>query len=459
MSEINVQSGPVLIVDDDDSLRRVMEYTLTEAGYRILTAADGEQGLDLFHSVYPAVVITDLQMPRKSGYDVLKEIKKTRPETLVVVITAYGTVDKAVEAMKLGAYDFLTKPFSQDELRLVIANASAFCAMRDENRKLKEKLATRIDFSRIVGTSTAMREVFDVVRRVASSEATVLISGESGTGKELVAAALHHGSERAAEAFIPVNCAAIPAELLESELFGHVKGAFTGAIRDRPGKFELANGGTLFLDEVGELPLVLQPKLLRAIQEREITPVGGMARKVDVRLIAATNRDLATACAEGDFREDLYYRLAVIPLHLPPLRERRDDIPLLVRHFFDKHAKGVTVSISDDALAELCAANWPGNVRELENTIERLLIMRRSDRIERADLSGSRAQSRHKTASTVLNLPDDGFSLEELEKMAVLEALRRNHWNQTRAADFLRIPRHTLIYRIEKYALKRNGEE
>lgn len=458
MSEINVQPGPVLIVDDDDSLRRVMEYTLSEAGYQILTAASGEQGLDLFHTVYPSVVITDLQMPGKSGYDVLKEIKNARPETLVVVITAYGTVDKAVEAMKLGAYDFLTKPFSQDELRLVIANASAFRAMSDENRKLKEELATRIDFSRIVGTSTAMREVFDVVRRVASSEATVLISGESGTGKELIAAALHHGSERAAEAFIPVNCAAIPADLLESELFGHVKGAFTGAIRDRPGKFELANGGTLFLDEVGELPLVLQPKLLRAIQEREITPVGGMARKVDVRLIAATNRDLAAACVEGDFREDLYYRLAVIPLHLPPLRERRDDIPLLVRHFFDKHAKGVTVSISDDALADLCAARWPGNVRELENTIERLLIMRRSDRIECADLSGFGSQSRHKITCSVLNLPDDGFSLEELEKMAVLEALRRNHWNQTRAANFLRIPRHTLIYRIEKYALKRNGE-
>ena len=448
----------ILLIDDDQSLRRVTEFTLHEAGYRVLTAADGGEGLRLFAQENPALVITDIQMPGLSGYEVLKKIKEQSPTALVIVITAYGTVEKAVEAMKLGAYDYLTKPFSRDELTLTVGKALAYDGLREENRKLREELSDKADFSRLVGISESMREVFALVRKVAASEATVLIGGESGTGKELVARAIHSGSERQGGPFVAVNCAAIPRDLLESELFGHTRGAFTGAIKERKGKFEQAEGGTLFLDEVGELPLDLQPKLLRALQEREIEPVGGTARKIDVRLVAATNRDLEAALGEGSFREDLYYRLAVIPLHLPPLRERRDDIPLLVRHFLDKHGKNPPVVCSEAALEALADYDWPGNVRELENAVERMLILRRGAGIELDDLPPKIRRPRPSAAvpvAGVLNLPEEGYPLEELEKEAVLEALRRNDWNQTRAAAFLRIPRHTLLYRMEKYEIRK----
>ena len=448
----------ILLIDDDHSLRRVTEFTLHEAGYRVLTAADGGEGLRLFAQENPALVITDIQMPGLSGYEVLKKIKELSPAALVIVITAYGTVEKAVEAMKLGAYDYLTKPFSRDELTLTVGKALAYDGLREENRKLREELTEKADFSRLVGMSESMREVFALVRKVAASEATVLIGGESGTGKELVARAIHSGSERQTGPFVAVNCAAIPRDLLESELFGHARGAFTGAIKERKGKFEQAEGGTLFLDEVGELPLDLQPKLLRALQEREIEPVGGTPRRIDVRLVAATNRDLEAALGEGGFREDLYYRLAVIPLHLPPLRERRDDIPLLVRHFLDKHGKNPPVTCSEAALEALSDYDWPGNVRELENAVERMLILRRGEGIELDDLPPKIRRPRPSVAvpiAGVLNLPEEGYPLEELEKEAVLEALRRNDWNQTRAAAFLRVPRHTLLYRMEKYDIRK----
>lgn len=448
----------ILLIDDDQSLRRVTEFTLHEAGYRVLTAADGNEGLRLFGREEPALVITDIQMPGLSGYEVLKQIKERTPAALIIVITAYGTVEKAVEAMKLGAYDYLTKPFSRDELTLTVGKALAYEGLREENRKLREELTERVDFSRLVGISENMREVFALVRKVAASEATVLIGGESGTGKELVARAIHSGSERRAGPFVAVNCAAIPRDLLESELFGHARGAFTGAVRERKGKFEQAEGGTLFLDEVGDLPLDLQPKLLRALQEREIEPVGGTARRIDVRLVAATNRDLDAALGEGSFREDLYYRLAVIPLHLPPLRERRDDIPLLVRHFLDKHGKNPSIVCSEAALEALADYDWPGNVRELENAVERMLILRRGAGIELDDLPPKIRRPRPSGTTAiagVLNLPDEGYPLEALEKEAVFEALRRNDWNQTRAAAFLRIPRHTLLYRMEKYDIRK----
>ena len=448
----------ILLIDDDQSLRRVTEFTLHEAGYRVLTAADGAEGLRLFARENPALVITDIQMPGLSGYEVLKQIKEQAPAALVIVITAYGTVEKAVEAMKLGAYDYLTKPFSRDELTLTVGKALAYDGLREENRKLREELTDKIDFSRLVGMSESMREVFELVRKVAASEATVLIGGESGTGKELVARAIHSGSERRAGPFVAVNCAAIPRDLLESELFGHARGAFTGAVRERKGKFEQAEGGTLFLDEVGELPLDLQPKLLRALQEREIEPVGGAARRIDVRLVAATNRDLEAALDEGSFREDLYYRLAVIPLHLPPLRERRDDIPLLVRHFLDKHGKNPPPPCSETVLEALADYDWPGNVRELENAVERMLILRRGAGIELDDLPPKIRRPRPSAVipvAGVLNLPEEGYPLEDLEKEAVFEALRRNDWNQTRAAAFLRIPRHTLLYRMEKYDIRK----
>ena len=448
----------ILLIDDDPSLRRVTEFTLDEAGYRVLAAVDGKAGLSLFRQEKPPVVVTDIQMPDISGYEVLKQVKAQSPETLVIIITAFGSVEKAVEAMKLGAYDYITKPFSRDELRLVVDKAFSFSGLRKENVLLREQLAEKADFSRIVGNSDEMQRVFDIVRRVAASEATVLISGESGTGKELIARAIHHGSDRKDEAFVAVNCAAIPADLLESELFGHVKGAFTGAVKDRRGKFEMADGGTLFLDEVGELPVELQPKLLRALQEREIEPVGGVPRKVDVRLVAATNRDLEADMAGGTFREDLYYRLAVIPVHLPPLRQRPGDIPLLVRYFIDKHGGGQRIAVSEGAMARLAGYDWPGNVRELENAVERMIILRRGERIEERDLPPKIAGHRRPEGG-VLNLPDEGYPLEALEQEAVLEALRRNDWNQTRAARFLSIPRHTLIYRMEKYGIgKGKGE-
>jgi two-component system NtrC family response regulator len=401
------------------------------------------------------VVITDIQMPNLSGYEVLKKIKADSPETLVIVITAFGSVERAVEAMKLGAYDYLTKPFSRDELRLTVAKALSYSGLQEENVRLRDELSARVDFTHLVGISDEMQQVFDMVRRVAATEATVLITGESGTGKELIARAIHNGSERRGGEFVAVNCAAIPAELLESELFGHVKGAFTGAIKDRKGKFELADGGTLFLDEVGELPVELQPKLLRALQEREIEPVGGTPRRIDVRVVAATNRDLEAAMGEGTFREDLYYRLAVIPVHLPALRQRRSDIPLLVRHFLQKHGGGAAVSVDAAALAALTDYDWPGNVRELENAVERMLILRRGEVIGAGDLPPKVRGQEKPAAGGVLNLPAEGYSLEALEKEAVLEALVRNDWNQTRAAAFLRIPRHILIYRIEKFGIKK----
>jgi len=440
----------ILLIDDDDSLRRVTEFTLHEAGYRVVCASSGEEGIRLFGQEEPAVVITDMQMPGLSGEEVLHRVKQQRPETAVIVITAYGTVEKAVEAMKLGAFDYLTKPFGRDELRLTVERALAFQGLTAENRRLRETLADRFDFSRLIGNSEQMQRVFDVVRRVAASEATVLLIGESGTGKELVARALHHGSDRREGPFVAVNCAALPADLLESELFGHRRGAFTGAVKDRQGKFAQADGGTLFLDEIGELPLELQPKLLRALQERVVEPLGGTPRRIDVRLVAATNRNLDAAMREGRFREDLYYRLAVIPLGLPTLRQRRDDIPLLLRHFLVKHGASA-VKIEEEALRQLVAHDWPGNVRELENLVERLVLLRRDDTIGVADLPWRSAP--RESGSGVLNLPPEGYSLEELEREAVVTALRRTGWNQTKAAAFLRIPRHTLLYRMEKFQI------
>ena len=445
----------ILIIDDDISLRRVLEYNLQEEGYDVVTAASGAEGLELFERHRPALVITDLKMPGMSGFQVLAAIKERSPETLVMVITAFGAVETAVEAMRLGAYDYVTKPFNRDELKLIVKKALQLRGLAEENQRLREELTDRAEFHNIVGISRGMEQVFQVVRKVADTEATVLISGESGTGKELVARAIHSLSGRRDCPFVAINCAAIPRDLLESELFGHVKGSFTGAIRDKEGKFELADGGTIFLDEVGELPLELQPKLLRVLQERVVEPVGGITqRKLDVRVVAATNVDVEKAIAAGTFREDLYYRLSVIPVHLPPLRQRREDIPLLVRHFSAKHG-GEAVVFPPETMVVLQEYQWPGNVRELENTVERLLIMRSSDTIDVTELPAKvREGKRPGQVCRVVNLPDEGYSLEQLEREIVVEALERNDWNQTAAARFLRIPRHTLIYRIEKYNIQ-----
>ena len=449
----------ILVIDDDSSLRRVLEYNLQQEGYDVCTAADGDSGLRLFAEKAPAVVITDLKMPGKSGFEVLSAVKERSPATVVIVLTAFGAIDTAVEAMKLGAFHYLTKPFNREELKVTVLKALQLQGLSEENRLLKEELSGREEFKRIVGTSRAMEGVFSVVRKVADTEATILITGESGTGKELVARAIHSGSSRRGAPFVAVNCAAIPRDLLESELFGHVKGAFTGAIRDKEGKFQLADGGTIFLDEVGDLPLELQPKLLRVLQERVVEPVGGTSlQKIDLRVVAATNADLERWIAEGKFREDLYYRLSVIPIQLPPLRERVEDVPLLLRYFCARFgAEGV--SFTKEALERLQSYAWPGNVRELENTVERLLIMREGDQVGVEELPEKISAVSPPAGEGVLRLPPGGYSLEQLEMEVVLEALTRCDWNQTAAARFLRIPRHTLIYRMEKYNIVQPGRK
>ncbi len=442
----------ILVIDDDPSLRRVMEYNLQQEGYEVSVAASGEKGLGMFDQLMPALVITDMKMPGIDGLDVLRHIRQRSPETLVIIITAFGEVDRAVEAMKAGAYDYIQKPFSRDSLKLTVSKALQYSGVIEENRRLKSQLDEKAGFRNMIGTSNEMQKVFDVINKVADTEAAVLITGESGTGKELVARAIHAQSSRRNAPFVAINCSAIPRELIESELFGYTKGAFTGALKDKAGKFQLAEGGTLFLDEIGELLPELQPKLLRALQEKEIDPVGSdKPLKIDVRVLSATNLDIRKAVTGGSFREDLYYRLSVIEIHLPPLRERRDDIALLIRHFCEKHGSA-EVQFSRDALEVMRHYPWPGNIRELENTVERILILRHSDSIGVSDLPENMLQKKTE-ANNMINLPDEGYPLDDLEKNIIIHALEKNSWNQAAAARFLSIPRHVLIYRIEKYGI------
>ena len=443
----------ILLIDDDVSLRRVTEFNLQEAGYAVITAEDGQQGLELFEQERPRMVITDVRMPGIDGYQLLKKVLALEPQTLVIVITAFSTVEQAVDAIKQGAYDYLAKPFSREQLTHTVERAFEYNRLRQENVQLKDELSADHLQRQLIGEAPAMKRLLERLNKVAASQATVLISGESGTGKEVVARALHQGSARHQQPFVTVNCAAIPKDLIESELFGHVKGSFTGAVKDRRGKFALAHGGTLFLDEIGELPLELQPKLLRVLQEQQIEPVGGVPEDVDVRVLAATNRDLEEEMSRGVFREDLYYRLAVVPLEIPPLRERKEDIPLLLQHCMARHPGGREVSLAEDVQRRLQEYNWPGNVRELENVVEQILILRSSDDLQLSDLP-ERIARPGKRLSGVLNLPDEGYSLEQLEQDAVLEALRRCNGNKSRAAAFLKIPRHTLLYRLEKYQIR-----
>lgn len=432
-----------------------MEYNLSEEGYKVSVAKDGKEGLSIFSGGEFDLCITDLQMPEMDGMEALRRIKGISPDTPVIIVTAFGTVEKAVEGMKAGAYDFITKPFGRDHLSMVIKKALEYQGLRVENTRLKAELGEKFNFEKIAGSSQRMVEVFEAVRRVAGTSSTVLLLGESGTGKELIARAIHYNSLRKNAPFVVVDCTAIPKDLMESELFGHLKGSFTGAVRDKKGKIEAAEGGTLFLDEIGDMNMELQGKLLRFLQEREFTPVGGnKGKSVDVRVIAATHVDLDEAVREGRFREDLYYRLNVIPIAIPPLRERRDDIPELIRHFLKKY-QGEGVVLQKEAMDAMMKFSWPGNVRELENTIARLLIMKKGDTIVLEDLP-ERIREIPK-AGGLINMPEDGMSLEELEKEAIIKALEMNSWNQSKAARFLRIPRHVLIYRMEKFGMIRKG--
>ncbi|HOG18624.1 MAG TPA: sigma-54 dependent transcriptional regulator [Syntrophales bacterium] len=444
----------ILIIDDDASFRRILEYNLQEEGYEILTASSGEEGIALFEAQAPNLIITDMRMAGISGMDVLSAVKKKSADTLVIIITAFGSVDRAVEAMKLGAYDYITKPVDRDELKLVVRKALDVTKLSLENRDLRKRIEDREEFKQMIGTSDALAKVFSLIAKVADTEAAILITGESGTGKELVARALHEKSSRRGSRFVAVNCAAIPRDLLESELFGHIKGAFTGAVKDQEGKFQQAAGGTIFLDEVSELSMEMQPKLLRVLQEKEVLPVGSSkSHKVDVRVVAATNSDIEELVAAVRFREDLYYRLSVIPIHLPPLRQRPGDIPLLVRHFASK-AGCRHVVFSREAMDALTSYPWPGNVRELENMVTRMMILREKDTIGVEDLPKKiLTPHEHEGSAAIINLPPEGYSLEQLEREVVIEALERNDWNKSAAAAFLKIPRHILLYRLEKFGI------
>ena len=450
-----MKKSSILLIDDDDSLRRVMEFTLTEAGHRVNAVSSGEEGLSLFEKDGFDAVITDITMPGMNGMQVLEKIRDQDNRVPVIVITAYGTIESAVDAMKKGAFDYITKPFNRDELRITLDTALRMRRLEKENQELRTVVNDRYRFDSIVGTSEKLRELLDMAGRVAASEASVLITGESGTGKELLARGIHFNSSRAEGPFVAVNCAAIPENLIESELFGHVKGAFTGAVRDREGKFELAAGGTLFLDEIGDLRIDMQAKILRALQERQVDRVGGRhPLSVDVRIIAATNKDVELAVKEGAFREDLYYRLSVITLHLPPLRERREDVAVLADHFLKKFNPDTAVRIAPDAATALSSYGWPGNVRELENVIQRATVLKRGETITAQDLPDKLKKEKMNVESIILNLPEDGISLEELEKSLIVKALEKQKGNQTRAAEYLGITRPTLIYRMEKYGIK-----
>ena len=441
-------SERILLIDDDESIRKVIGYMLEEAGYAAITAATAAEGLAIFQSQRPDLALTDIKMPKKDGIELLTEFKAIDPSVPVIILTAFGTVETAVEAMKRGAADYLTKPISRDELLMTLAKTLRMSRLERENETLRDTLNDRFRFAAIIGLSPAMSAVFETLRKVAATDATVLITGESGTGKELVAKALHYNSPRRSQRLVTVNCAAIPHDLLESELFGHVRGAFTGAVRDKMGKFELASGGTLFLDEIGSMPVQLQAKLLRALQEREIERVGGeRTTEVDVRVVAATNRSLPALIAEGAFREDLYYRLNVVPIRLPALRERTGDIPILAKHFLARFAGDSRVTVTRAALDAMARYRWPGNVRELENFCERVVLMRSGNSIDEALVE------QHLAALAGDAVPATA-TLREIERAAVVEALRSSGWNQSRAARRLGVPRHILLYRMKKFDIR-----
>ncbi|HXU91404.1 MAG TPA: sigma-54 dependent transcriptional regulator [Methylomirabilota bacterium] len=456
----------VLVVDDEQSMRELLGIMLRQVGYDVTQADGGDAAVQALKTTDAFdLVITDLRMRKVDGLAVLRAAKEHSPHTVVLVVTAFASTETAVEAMKLGAYDYVTKPFKLDELKLTIANALERKRLQDENRELKRQLRTERGFDSFVGKSRRMMEVFETIRKTADSGSTVMITGESGTGKELVARAVHQESSRRGAPFVSVNCGAIPETLMESELFGHVKGAFTGAIQNTDGLFLAADTGTLFLDEITEIPQSVQVKLLRAIQEREIRRVGDTRDvKVDVRLIAASNRDLAKAIADGVLREDLYYRLNVIPIHLPPLRARTEDIPLLVAHFIGRVAKdvGKTVAgITAEALAVLERYHWPGNIRELENVIERAIVLGSGDHITQDSLPPHLMQPPERGEFPV-DIPTGGVDLEDLlaavESRYIRLALDRAGGLQVRAAELLRLSFRQFRYKVHKHGLKSRGQ-
>ncbi len=449
----------VLVVDDERSMQEFLEIFFRSEGYEAATAGDVESARLLLEDDEFDVVITDIQMPGQNGIDLLRAVRRDSPETVVIMMTAFASTETAIAAMKEGAYDYITKPFKVDEIRVVVEKALEKKLLSSENRRLRSQLRSRARDRSIIGNSAAMQRVFEYISQVADTKANVLISGESGTGKEMVARAIHGAGERREQPFVAVNCGAIPEQLLESELFGHVKGAFTGAVHNKIGLFEVAEAGTVFLDEIGELTLGLQVKLLRVIQERTFRRVGGTADvPFRARVIAASNRRLEQEVADGRFREDLYYRLNVIEVPLPPLRERRDDIPLLVRHFVEKYTQELdkrVEGVSDEALQRLVRHDYPGNVRELENVIERAVALSRDTEIGVDALPPSLLVAR--APSTTTSIPPEGVELDRLiedyERSLLVEALRQTGGVKKRAAQRLGVSFRSFRYRLDKLGL------
>ena len=448
----------VLVVDDEQSMRDLLAIMLRQVGYDVSVAVGGEAAIQALKGGGFDLVITDVRMRPVDGLAVLRAAKELSPQTVVLVMTAFASTDTAVEAMKAGAYDYVTKPFKLDELKLTIANALERKRLQDENLALRRQLRRERGLETFVGRSRKMLEILETIRKTADSGSTILITGESGTGKELVAQAVHFESARRSRPFVSVNCGAVPETLMESELFGHVKGAFTGAVTSTEGLFSAADGGTLFLDEITEIPHSIQVKLLRAIQEREIRRVGDTKdHKVDVRLIAASNRDVGKAVADGSLREDLFYRLNVIPIHLPPLRDRREDIPSLVAHFIAKIGRevGRTVrGIDAEALATLERYHWPGNIRELENVIERAIVLGGTDMLV-PDALPPDVRRPHDQQDVPVELPAAGLDLEatldQIERRYIQMALERTGGVQTRAAELLRVSFRQFRYKLQKH--------
>ncbi len=449
--------GRVLIVEDERSMREVLKILLEEEAYDVTTAADGMEGIEQIRSNIFDLVITDIKMPRADGFEVLRHVKEIAPDTIVLMVTAFGTTEAAVEAMKQGAYDYIHKPFKIDEIRLIVKKAFEKKQLKEEVSLLREKFQSSFGLENIIGKSEKMLELFRLIPRVANSSSTVLITGESGTGKELVATALHNLSPRKNKNFVTINCATFPEGLLESEMFGHMKGSFTGAIYSKSGLFEIADGGSFFLDEIGEMPLSLQSKFLRVLENGTFRRVGGTSDiKVDVRVISATNKNIMDAVSAGSFREDLYYRLNVVPVAIPPLRERREDIPLLLEHFVFKYSK-TAKKISPDALHLLINYPWKGNIRELENIVERTTLLCDREMIMPEDLPEEISQTREDVKG-LPELSDDFFDLEKtmekIEKDYLMKALEKAKGIKTEAAKLLNLSFRSFRHRLYKYGIK-----
>ncbi len=442
----------ILLIDDDKSLRRVTEHNLSLKNFKVITAGSGKQGIEYFEKYSPDIIVSDVKLGDMNGIDLLEYIKNQSPDTPVIIITAFGSIEMAVHAMHRGAFNFITKPFDRDTLILSCEKALELKGLKSKAELLTSEVNRLTGTQGIVTASSAMKELLDTASKAANSEATILITGETGTGKEVLSRLIHQNSPRNNGPMVAVNLAAIPSGLIESELFGHVKGAFTGAVKNRKGRFQTASGGTLFLDEIGEVKTDIQVKLLRAIQEKEVQPVGAENPvPVDIRIIAATNLDLQKKIADKEFREDLYYRLSVIPLFIPPLRERIEDIPTLVNHFLKKFEAPADVSFSSEALNILRSYSWPGNIREMQNIVEHCIILRKRTTIEKDDLNFMGSENLNSDINPVI--PDQGISLEDIEKSYILKALEKANQNRSKASRLLKIPRHVLLYRIEKYGL------